>query len=253
LAILEKYCGDNAALRAAVEQLLAHDAEASHDNFLEPITPTLEMRPADLPQHIGAFDILSELGRGGMGVVYHARQRGANRIVALKVIRADLLGLGDVERRQFLERFRLEAQAAARIEHEHVIPVYDVGEADGMPYDAMRYVAGRSLAQVLHEHPLDCKTAATLTGSVARGVQAAHTHGLLHRDLKPANMLVDECGRPYVTDFGVVKWLKTATGMTQTGDILGTPAYMAPEQADGAAGAGVASAFTASGRRCTHT
>ncbi len=183
----------------------------------------------------GEYELLEELGRGGMGVVYRAVQRRAGRVVALKLIRTDLLTAAAEDRKGILERFRREAQAAARVEHEHVVAVYDVGESGGVPYYAMRYVPGRSLAAVLRDGPLEGKAAAALMEPVARAVQSAHEHGLLHRDLKPANILVDQGGKPYVSDFGLAKWQEAAAGMTHAGTCLGTPSYMAPEQAEDAA------------------
>ena len=181
---------------------------------------------------LGDYELLGELGRGGMGVVYRACQLSAGRLVALKVVRADrLLDLSPENRAIWLERFRTEARAAARIEHEHVVTVYDVGEVDGRPYYSMRFVEGQSLAQLLRQGPLPGDRAAALLEPVARAVHCAHSHGILHRDLKPQNILLDAQGRPCVTDFGLAKVLEAAQDVTRTGDWLGTPSYVAPEQA----------------------
>jgi WD40 repeat protein/tRNA A-37 threonylcarbamoyl transferase component Bud32 len=180
---------------------------------------------------LGGYEVLEELGRGGMGMVFKARQRGANRIVALKVIRPDRLeDLTPEQRRRWLERFRTEAQAAARVEHDHIVAVYDVSTADGHPFYAMRYVEGQSLARLLRDGPVPGERAAAYLEPVARAVHHVHGHGILHRDLKPGNVLLGADGRPYVTDFGLAKWLGEAPDLTRVGEGLGSPSYMAPEQ-----------------------
>jgi serine/threonine protein kinase len=182
------------------------------------------------------YEILKELGRGGMGVVYLARQRSANRLVALKVLRMDRLAhLGPWQRQEWLMRFRTEGQAAARIDDERVVAVYEVGAQDDCPFYSMRYVEGRSLAETVNAGPLPNRPAASLMEQVARAVQAIHDQGVLHRDLKPHNILVDARGRPHVTDFGLAKWLDAADSLTHTGDLLGSPHYMSPEQAQDSA------------------
>jgi hypothetical protein len=191
---------------------------------------------------LGDYELLDLLGRGGMGVVHRARQCSANRIVALKVIRPDLLdGIPAAQQATVLERFRTEAQAAARIEHEHVVTVYEVGEAAGCLYYSMRYVEGQSLADVLRNGPVSNEQAAAYLEPVARAVHCAHGQRILHRDLKPRNILVDREGRPFVADFGLAKSLESAQDLTHSGECLGTPSYMAPEQAQDAARATEAS------------
>jgi serine/threonine-protein kinase len=191
---------------------------------------------------LGDYELLGQVGRGGMGVVHRARQRSVNRIVALKVIRPDLLdGLPPEQQANVRERFRTEAQAAAQIEHEHVVTVYEVGEAAGCLYYSMRYVQGQSLADVLGNGPVSNHQAAAYLEPIARAVHCAHGRRILHRDLKPRNILVDREGRPYVADFGLAKSLESARDLTHSGDCLGTPSYMAPEQAQGAAHATAAS------------
>jgi WD40 repeat protein/predicted Ser/Thr protein kinase len=200
--------------------------------------PEAPMPPPELPpgSQFGDYEIHKELGRGGMGVVYLARQRRANRLVALKLIRTDRLAhLTPQERQEWLIRFRTEGQAAARIADDHVVTVYVVGDLDGRPFYSMRYVEGRSLAENLKEGPLLNRRAAILMEQVARAVQAVHEQGVLHRDLKPHNILVDARGRPYVTDFGLAKLLDAVDSPTHTGDMLGSPHYMSPEQAQGTA------------------
>jgi eukaryotic-like serine/threonine-protein kinase len=189
----------------------------------------------------GDYELYEELGRGGMGVVYRARQKSLDRIVALKII----LG-GSAATNADLARFRGEAETAARLNHPHIVPVYDVGQQDGLPYFTMRYVAGTTLAQRLAEGPMIGREAARLLAPVARAIAKAHQQGVLHRDLKPSNILIDAEGRPYVSDFGLAKRLMPDADddartrpfgpLTQTGAILGTPGYMSPEQAAGRRG-----------------
>jgi WD40 repeat protein/tetratricopeptide (TPR) repeat protein/predicted Ser/Thr protein kinase len=200
--------------------------------------PVLPQAPPGPGRVLGDYELLEELGKGGMGVVYKARQRSAHRLVALKVIRADCLeGVPPEQHKEWLRRFHTEAQASARIEHEHVVTVHEVGESAGQLFYSMRYVEGQSLADLLRDGPLPGRKAATFLEAVARAVHYAHTCGILHRDLKPRNILVDKSDQPYVADFGLAKVLAagaealTADGQTQTGAVLGTPSYMAPEQA----------------------
>jgi WD40 repeat protein/predicted Ser/Thr protein kinase len=176
-----------------------------------------------------------------MGVVYLAHQRSANRPVALKLIRMDRLAhLSPRQREERLSRFCTDGQAAARIADERVVTVYEVGTYDERPFYSMRYVAGRSLAAVIEASVLPNRPAALLLEQVARAVEAIHEQGVLHRDLKPSNILVDAKDRPYVIDFGLAKWLDAADSLTSTGDVLGSPAYVSPEQAQDAAHVGKA-------------
>jgi serine/threonine-protein kinase len=188
------------------------------------------------------YELLDELGRGGMGVVYRAHQKDLDRIVALKIV----LG-GSAATRADLARFRAEAETAARLSHPNIVPVYDVGEHDGLPYFTMRFIHGTTLAQRLADGPMPAREAAHLLQPIARAIAHAHDHGVLHRDLKPSNILIDDEGRPYVSDFGLAKrFVDEPSGaadatrllrpITQTGAILGTPSYMSPEQATGRRG-----------------
>ena len=182
----------------------------------------------DLPHRLGDYELLEEIGRGGYGVVYRARQISLQREVAVKMIlRGHLASPSD------RERFRGEAEAAARLAHPGVVPVYEVGEIGGHPYFSMKYVRGRTLLQRLAEGPLPPRQAAQIMAAVSRAVHFAHTQNVLHRDLKPSNILLDEDGRPLVTDFGLAKRVTGAVSLTRSGAVLGTPAYMAPEQAAG--------------------
>jgi tetratricopeptide (TPR) repeat protein len=183
--------------------------------------------PPDVPT---GYEILEPIGRGGMGVVYKANQRALGRIVALKQIQA-----GPDADAQELARFRIEALAAARVRHPNIVQVYDVGLRDGSPFLAMELVEGGSLAARLRHGPLPPREAARLAGVIARAVDHAHRAGVLHRDLKPGNILLAPDGTPKVADFGLAKWLDGEGQHTRTGAVLGTPSYMAPEQAEGQA------------------
>jgi tetratricopeptide (TPR) repeat protein len=182
-------------------------------------------------RYFGDYEIRQELGQGGMGIVYEARQISLNRLVALKIVRAGLLASDDE-----LRRFRNEAEAVALLDHPGIVPVYEVGEHDGHPYFSMKLVAGGSLVPLLDRYRDDPKAAAQLVAEAAEAVAHAHMRGILHRDLKPANILVDEHGHPHVTDFGLAKRIAADVEITASGLILGTPAYMSPEQADGRRG-----------------
>jgi tetratricopeptide (TPR) repeat protein/tRNA A-37 threonylcarbamoyl transferase component Bud32 len=189
--------------------------------------------PGIVPQDFGNYESLEEIGRGGMGVVYRARQRTADRVVALKVIRRDRLEqLPRDTHSNALERFRHEAQAAAKLEHENIVTVYEVGEVDDQPFFSMRYVEGRSLSEILRDGPMENRRAATYLEPVARAVHEAHSQGILHRDLKPQNILVDKkTDRALVADFGLAKLCEGADELTRAGEVMGTPSYMSPEQA----------------------
>jgi hypothetical protein len=173
------------------------------------------------------YEILEELGRGGMGVVYKAMQLGLKRVVALKMIRAGSLAGSDD-----LRRFRSEAEAVARLRHPNIIQIHEIGEVGGEPFLSLEYVEGGSLAGKVRAGPVAPRETAGLIETLARAMQHAHDQGVVHRDLKPANVLLTADGSPRITDFGLAKSL-SADGDTQTGAILGTPSYMAPEQAEG--------------------
>ncbi len=182
-----------------------------------------------LGQRFGPYELLAELGHGGMGVIYRARQVELNRVVALKMIRSVGLCGND-----FLQRFHTEARAAAALEHPNIVAIHEVGECEGLNYFTMRLIEGPNLAQeVKHKGPLEGRRAAELILKIARAVEYAHRRGVLHRDLKPANILLDAAGEPYVTDFGLAKLREQDSGLTLSQAVLGTPNYMAPEQAAG--------------------
>jgi WD40 repeat protein len=179
---------------------------------------------------VPGYDILAEIGRGGMGVVYRARQTRLGRVVALKMILA-----GGHAGEQDLERFRNEAQAAARVQHPNIVQIHEVGEHDGLPFLSLEFCGGGSLETKLAGTPLPPAEAAALVETLARAMHAAHAKGVIHRDLKPANVLLTEDGIPKITDFGLAKKLDDV-GHTATGTVMGTPSYMSPEQAHGAGG-----------------
>ena len=181
-----------------------------------------------LPRELGDYELLREVGRGGMGVVYQARQKSLRRMVALKIIHGCALASPEQVR-----RFAAEAQAAASLRHTNIVRVLDSGQVEGIPYLAMDYIEGTSLAQVLASRSLDRETAVRYLCAIARAVDYLHRQGIIHRDLKPSNILLDAEGQPIVTDFGLAKLLCDDSHLTQSGIAAGTPSYMAPEQAAG--------------------
>src|SRR5438093_890138 len=219
--------GNGLCRSCTLREGLEGDREASRESF-EAILAEDEVR--DTHWRVGNYEILEEIGRGGMGVIYRARQRHSRRIVALKRMVSY-----HADSRETLERFRREAEAAASLDHPNILPIYEVGQGeDGLPFFTMKYAAGGSLQKAgpaLRGEPREC---VRLMAKGARAVQYAHEHGILHRDLKPANILLDGHGEPFVTDFGLAKWLDTSTDLTRSLTIFGTPGYIAPEQARGA-------------------
>ena len=186
---------------------------------------------ADTHWRLGNYQILEEIGRGGMGVIYRARQRHSRRIVALKRVLSY-----HADSRDTLARFRREAEAAASLDHPNILPIYEVGESeDGVPFFTMKYAAGGSLQEVGPALRNDPRQVVRLLAKVARAVQYAHRQGILHRDLKPGNILLDSRAEPLVSDFGLARWIDTSSDLTRTLTIFGTPGYIAPEQAEGPA------------------
>ena len=184
--------------------------------------------PAEVLLDFGDYELLEEIGRGGQGVVYRARQKSLNRTVALKVI-----GLGQWATQAHLKRFRREAESAANLDHPCIVPIYEVSEREGSCYFSMKFIDGGQLDEVTKRTPISTRNAAELIAKLARTVHYAHEHGILHRDIKPGNILVDTKGEPHLTDFGLARLLETKSTVTHTMDVLGTPSYMAPEQASG--------------------
>src|SRR6266545_2406397 len=204
-----------------VEQSAGEDrASASQDKTT--------VRAAELLGELGDYELLEEIGRGGQGVVFRARQKSLNRIVALKVI-----GLGQWASKAHLKRFRREAEAAASLEHPGIVPIHEVGERDGSCYFSMKFIEGGQLDAVAKREAIAVRPAAELIAKVARTVHYAHEHHILHRDIKPGNILLDQKGEPHLTDFGLARLVETESTVTRTMEVLGTPSYMAPEQAVG--------------------
>src|SRR5256714_1798730 len=189
------------------------------------------IRPIRAPRwlgELGDYELLEEIGRGGQGVVFRARQKSLNRTVALKVI-----SLGQWASKAHLKRFRLEAEAAAHLEHPGIVPIHEVGERDGQCYFSMKFIEGGQLDEVVKQTPMSIRQAVELITKVARTVHYAHEHGILHRDIKPGNILLDQKGEPHLTDFGLARLVESESTVTRTLEVLGTPSYMAPEQAVG--------------------
>lgn len=195
-------------------------------------SPQIAGEKCPLPRQFGAYELVEELARGGMGVVYRARQVRVNRIVAVKVIAGGQFAAPD-----FLERFRNEAEAVASLDHSNIVPIYEVGECEGLPFFSMRLMEGGSLAKRIAsgESPIPAEAAAGLIAKLAHAVHFAHQRGILHRDIKPGNVLLDAQGEPHLSDFGLAKLVEKDSSLTRTMAMLGTPSYMSPEQARGEA------------------
>ena len=176
----------------------------------------------------GDYELLEEIAHGGMGVVYRARQKSLNRIVAVKMVL-----FGQFAGKTAFERFRAEAQTVARLQHPNIVAIHEIGETDGQPYFSMDYVAGRNLADLVRDRPLLARQAAGYVCKIAQAVQYAHTQGVLHRDLKPANVLIDESDEPRITDFGLARQMAGDSELTLTGQVIGSPNFMPPEQGGG--------------------
>jgi TolB-like protein/tRNA A-37 threonylcarbamoyl transferase component Bud32 len=209
---------------------LSDEASSTKAETLDDLLGELDVCDADW--RIGNYQILEEIGRGGMGVIYRARQRHSRRIVALKRILSY-----HADSQETLARFRREAQAAASLDHPNILPIYEVSECDeGLPFFSMKFAGGGSLLDAAPALRSEPRRAVALMAKVVRAVQNAHGQGILHRDLKPGNILLDGRGEPLVSDFGLAKWLDTSSHLTRTLTIFGTPGYIAPEQVNGSAG-----------------
>ena len=230
-AILSRYPQATSALDCleALENL-APAGEAEQDENQEPTdTRAADVSlPAVPPRRFGQYELLDEIGRGGMGVVYRARQVDLDRLVAVKMILASHLASAE-----HVRRFQAEARAAARLQHPHIVAIHEVGQLHGQHYFAMEYVEGESLAQRIAKGSIDFTWAVRTMLAVAQAVDYLHRQAVVHRDLKPSNILLDAEDRPYVTDFGLAKVFTVGSEMTATGVIAGTPSYMSPEQASG--------------------
>src|SRR6266446_7133884 len=185
----------------------------------EAFEPTI----ARMLKDFGDYELLEEIGRGGQGVVYRARQKSLNRTVALKVI-----GVGRWATEAHLRRFRLEAEAAASLNHPFIVPIHEIRERGGYCYFSMNLVEGGQLDEVAKRQAISIRRAAELIAKLARTVHYAHEHGILHRDIKPGNVLLDKEGEPHLTDFGLARLVETESTITRTMEVLGTPSYMAP-------------------------
>src|SRR6266566_5279193 len=190
----------------------------------EAFEPTI----ARMLKDFGDYELLEEIGRGGQGVVYRARQKSLNRIVALKVI-----GLAHWATEAHVKRFRMEAEAAAHLDDLRIVPIYEIGERDGACYFSMKLIEGGQLDKIIGSELMSGRKAAELTAKLAHTLHHAHQNGVLHRDVKPGNILLDAKGEPHLTDFGLARLVETESTVTRTLEVLGTPSYMAPEQAAG--------------------
>jgi eukaryotic-like serine/threonine-protein kinase len=206
---------------------------------LESVASATNRKGDDIPRTLGPYEVIDEFARGGMGIIYRARHKTLGRVVALKLIAS-----GAMASSLNVRRFRTEAKAIASLEHPHIVPIFDIGECDGIPYFTMPLIQGTNLAARLESGPLPPRDAARMTKQVADAIEYAHSQGIIHRDLKPRNILIDPTGNIHVTDFGLAKFVdaeqtetlrpeSTADELTMTGQLIGTPAYMAPEQAIG--------------------
>jgi len=239
-AYLEQACQGDAVLRQSVEDLIAANEEAG--SFLGGAGDSIDLGAANGPEGIplakkagagsvryfGDYQLLEEIARGGMGVVFKARQISLNRTVALKMILC-----GRLASPSLVQRFRTEAEAAANLKHPNIVAIHVVGQHEGQHYFSMDYIEGPNLAERMRQGPVPFKEAASCVQILAQTIHYAHQRGVLHRDLKPSNILLDRQGQPHVTDFGLAKIVEQESSLTQSRDVMGTPSYMAPEQAAG--------------------
>ncbi len=208
--------GDGVAEQESIDLLLGNGTGT--DSKLGPILLAA--------RRLGDYELLEEIARGGMGVVYRARQVSLDRVVAVKVIVS-----GQFASREQALRFQMEAEAAARLQHPHIVRIHETGEHEGQPYFSMDYVGGGNLASLVRLGPISVRRAATLVQTLAQAMHYAHEQGVLHRDLKPSNILLDDAGQPRITDFGLARRVEKDSFLTVTGQVLGSPNFMPPEQA----------------------
>lgn len=229
--------GQSSANQPTIAQPITTDPVCDQPTIAHVGAATTAAAALSVQMRFGEFELIEEIARGGMGVVYRARQVELDRIVALKMILT-----GQLASEEEVGRFRVEALAAAQLEHANIVSIYDVGEVDGQHYFSMEYVKGANLSKLLGVGVLPGRKAAEYIEQVARAVHYAHERGILHRDLKPGNILVNEQNQPKITDFGLAKLMpatggppsaRRASDLTRTGRVMGTPGYMSPEQASG--------------------
>jgi hypothetical protein len=229
---LEQACVEHPDLAAELRELwgaarVTNAAAAAQDETGQTHSSS-QWESMKLPTKVGDYELIEELGRGGMGVVFRARQISLNREVAVKMIlRGRLASESD------LQRFLAEASATARLEHPNIVPVYEVGDVDGRPFFSMQLVEGETLSQRVADSPLPQRQSAEIVATIARAIDFAHQRGVLHRDVKPSNILISPDGTPMITDFGLAKRVDVEADLTRSGMLVGTPAYMSPEQAGG--------------------
>ena len=216
--------------RAFAATMIGDTANANKDQT-DPASGRKDSSKAE--RRVAGYEVLDTLGRGGMGVVYRPRQMGLNRLVALKMI----LG-GSHAAPEYLARFQAEAEAVAQLQHPNIVQIYDIGQHEGLPFFSLELIDGQSLEAERANRPMEPLRSAEIIETLARAMGYAHGRGIVHRDLKPANVLLTAAGVPKVTDFGLVKRLEEDSGQTATGTVMGTPSYMAPEQAWGSKNVG---------------
>ena len=221
-------CLLQAGLGSIADESVAEVAHPGRDHEVRAPDTKRAARLVRMLADFGDYELLEEIGRGGQGVVYRAHQKSLNRTVALKVI-----GLGPWTTEAHLKRFRREAEAAASLDHPCIVPIYEVSECEGCCYFSMKFIEGGQLDEVVKREPIPIRRAVELIAKVARTVHYAHEHGILHRDIKPGNILLDEQGEPHLTDFGLARLVEAESTLTRTLEVMGTPSYMAPEQASG--------------------
>ena len=228
-ATLDISVNDQALIESRSAELRKSQLAKQESEEKEPESVNIVVEPdGKRVMYFGDYELQGEIARGAMGVVYRAEQKSLKRTVAIKMIRATML-TNDVD----VSRFKAEAEAAASLDHPNIVPIYEVGMHEDQHYFTMKLIEGGTLRDHLDRLQKDSKAAAKLIATVAGAIHTAHQRGILHRDLKPGNILVDEAGEPHVTDFGLAKQMESNSSVTLSGQIMGTPQYMAPEQAEG--------------------
>ncbi len=230
--------GDPQGGKPSADEAAAGAGPSPSDSDQQPVdatasaTTAISAAPPDAPERplgtFGDYELLEKIASGGMGVVYRARQRSLNRIVALKMIRG-----GQLASREEILRFHAEAEAAANLRHPNIVTIYEIGELEGQHYFSMDYIHGESLTEIMSQKGVTPDQAAEYLHTIALAIEYAHQHGVVHRDLKPSNILIDASGQPKVTDFGLAKRIDRGVDLTMSGSLIGSPPYMSPEQAAG--------------------